>query len=648
MKKINSIRGKLLHHILCFVLMAASTFALGQTTPYSLTGNVTDSGSGIPVSGASVFIENTSFGGVTDFDGNYSFTASLESGSYTMIVSYLGYSTQRISITAGSSDTITTDVSLAEDLLSLDEVIVTGTGVGANKRTLGNAISTVSASDIQNNGATAVDQALTGKIAGALVQQNSGDPAGGISIRLRGASTISGSSDPLYIIDGVLVNNTSNLFTDNDGNVRSLLIDLGGNTQNRLADINPNDIERIEVIKGAAAAAIYGSRASNGVVQIFTKRGKAGKPRFSFTTNTKLNELRQEIDYNTVPLAWVDRGDRSNLETVPVERFNLQDEIFGSGFGIENFLSVSGGSENTKYFVSGSYLNNEGIVKNTDFERFGVKVNLDQTVNDWISFNAGVNYVRSESSDIPNGGIVAAYGALTGFYFSDNSIDPSPDESGVFPVTSPLVARTNPAEAVARFDFGQKNNRVITNLGIKADITDKLSANYIIGFDYANQSGTAFIPPGTTSPQATGFARRADSNNFLFNNDLNLSYKTDLSETIESTTVLGGTWQYQEAETVSIESDRLPPLVRVASAGTIINQLDFRTQESFWGAFLQQSFSYKDKLYLNGAVRYDGASVFGEDERNQVYAKVSASYVISDEDFWQQTFGSAFNTIKLR
>ncbi|MEO0528682.1 MAG: SusC/RagA family TonB-linked outer membrane protein, partial [Bacteroidota bacterium] len=417
---------------------------------------------------------------------------------------------------------------------------------------------------------------------------------------------------------------------------------------NRLADINPNDIERIEVIKGAAAAAIYGSRASNGVVQIFTKRGKTGKPRFSFTTNTKLNELRKEIDYNQVPLAWVDPFDRANLETVPAQRFNLQDEIFESGFGIENFLSVSGGSEKTKYFVSGSYLNNEGIVKNTDFERYGLKVNLDQEVSDWLSFNTGINYVRSESSDIPNGGILATYGALTGYYFSDNSVDPSPDESGVFPATSLLVARTNPAEAVARFDFGQKTNRVITNLGIQADITDKLSANYVIGFDYANQSGSAFIPPGNTSPQATGFARRADANNFLFNNDLNLSYKTDINEAIESTTVLGGTWQYQESEIVSLESDRLPPLVRVASAGTIINQFDFRTQESFWGAFLQQSFGYKDKLYLNGAVRYDGASVFGEDERNQVYAKVSASYVISDESFWEQTFGSAFNTFKLR
>jgi TonB-linked SusC/RagA family outer membrane protein len=630
-------KEKPLYKLLFLVILLTGTGVLAQTSDFVIKGKVTDRANGLPVPGASVFITGTSFGGVTDFDGNYSFSAKVEPGDYEVTVSYLGYTTQRISISLRNNPEVVTDVSLAEDLLNLDEVIVTGTVGNTSRRQLGNAISTVQALDVQNVGALQVDQALSGKVAGALVQQNSGDPAGGISIRLRGPSTISGSSDPLYIIDGVLVSNSS-----------AQLIDLGGNSQNRLADINPNDIERIEILKGAAAAAIYGSRASNGVVQIFTKRGQSGKPRFSFTTNVKLNELRKKIEYNKVPLAWANPFDREDLTTVPAQRFDLQDEIFDSGVGIENFLSVSGGSENTKYFVSGSFLNNEGIVKNTDFQRMGIKVNLDQKANDWLSFSLGVNYVRSESNDIPNGGINSAYGAITGFLFSDNSINPAPDDSGVYPVTSLLVPRTNPAEAVERFEFAQKTNRTITNLGINADLTDELSVNYKIGFDYFNQSGTAFIPPGNTSTEQTGFARRADANNFLFNNDLNISYKTNLTENITSTTVLGGTWQYQELESVALQSDRLPPLVKVASAGTITGQGDFRSKESFWGAFLQQSLGYKEKLYLNGALRYDGASVFGEDERNQFYAKASASYVLSAEDFWEDTFGKTFNSFKLR
>ena len=621
--------------LLCFL---TSSSIWGQSQ-YTFNGTVTESGTNLPLSGASVFIEGTSFGTISDFDGNYSFTATLESGSFTLGVSSLGFTTQNLNIDLGSSLTVVTDVVLLEDLLSLDEVVVTGNSVGVNKRTLGNAISSVKSEDLVNNGAIAVDQAISGKITGALVQQNSGDPAGGISIRLRGPSTVLGNSDPLYIVDGIIISNSSN---SND------LVDLGGTSQNRLVDLNPNDIERIEIIKGAAAAAIYGSRASNGVVQIFTKKGRTGDPKFSFSTNVRVNELRKEIDYNTVPLAWADPFDRTDFETVPVERFNYQDEFFESGFGVENFLSVNGGNEKTSYYISGSFLDNEGIIKNTDFQRVGFKTNITQKAWDWLEINAGLNYTRSVSNDVPNGGINAAYGAITGFVFSDNSINPNPDESGVYPVTSLLVPRTNPLEAVDRFDFGQKVNRFITSIGLNAKITDKLSANYLLGLDFFNQSATAFIPINNTSPNGDGFARRADINNFQYNSDLNLTYQTPVTENIESTTTLGGSWQYEEFDRVGIEADGLAPVVEVASDGGILAQGETRSQISYWGSFLQQSFSFKDRLYLNGAIRLDGASTFGEDERNQLYAKASISYIISEEDFWENTFGDVFNTFKLR
>lgn len=622
---------------LLFWALLCGGLAFGQTTQYTFSGNVTDSNDGAPIPGASVYIESTTVGGVTDFDGNYVFQSSLEPGSYTLIASYLGYATKRIEVTAGSSDEIITDIRLSEDLLSLDEVVVTGNTVGVNKRTLGNAISSVNADDLVDNGATAVDQAISGKTTGALVQQNSGDPAGGISIRLRGPSTVLGSSDPLYIVDGIIISNSSNE-----------LIDLGGNAQNRLADLNPNDVERIEIIKGAAAAAIYGSRASNGVVQIFTKKGKSGEPKFSFSTNMRVNELRKKIDYNTAPLAWEDPFDRENLATVPATRYDLQDIFFGSGFGIENYLSVNGGNEKTSYFLSASHLDNEGIIKNTDFQRIGFKANLTQRAFDWLTITAGLNYVRSTSSDVPNGGINSAYGAITGFVFSENSIDPYPNESGVYPVTSLLVPRTNPLEAVDRFDFGQKVNRIITSVGLDAKITENLTANYTLGLDYFNQSATAFIPINNTSPNGNGFARRSDINNFQYNSDLNLTYKADISDAITSTTTLGGSWQYEEFDRVGINADGLPPIVETAESGSILAQGESRSQISYWGSFLQQSFSFMDKLYLNGAVRVDGASTFGKDQRNQVYAKASLSYVLSEEDFWQDTFGDVFSTFKLR
>ncbi len=637
MEKISVKHCKILSRSVVFLTLMASALSFAQTSEYSFSGTITDSSNGAPIPGASVFINNTSVGGVTDFDGKYSFNSNMANGNYQLKVSYLGFSTKTVSITLGSTTKILTDVVLQEDLLSLDEVVVTGSTVGVNKRTLGNSISSVKSEDLVNNGATAVDQAISGKVTGALVQQNSGDPAGGISIRLRGPSTVLGSSDPLYIVDGIIISNSSNQ-----------LVDLGGNAQNRLADLNPNDIERIEIIKGAAAAAVYGSRASNGVVQIFTKKGKTGKPRFSFSTNVKVNELRDKINYNTVPLAWVNPFDRNNLETVPVTRYDLQDEFFGSGFGVENYLSMNGGTDKTSYFLSASHLDNEGIVKSTDFQRVGFKANLTQKAFDWLTVNAGLNYVRSQSNDIPNGGINAAYGAITGFVFSDNSISPFPNESGVFPVTSLLVPRTNPLEAVNRFDFGQKVNRFITSIGLDAKITDNLSASYTLGIDYFNQSATAFIPINNTSPNGNGFARRSDINNFQYNSDLNLSYKTDITEKVTSTTTLGGSWQYEEFDRIGISADGLPPIVETAESGSILAQGESRSQISYWGSFVQQSFGFMDKLYINGAARVDGASTFGEDERNQIYAKASLSYILSEEEFWKNTFGDAFNTFKLR
>ena len=637
MKKNNFIKGKISWNMALLLMLICSTVAFGQTTEYSFSGNITDSSNGSPIPGVSVFLDNTTYGGETDFDGNYAFTASLEPGEYTLLASYLGFSTKKTNISASSSTEITTNIELTEDLLNLDEVVVTGSTVGVNKRTLGNAISSVRSEDLVNNGATAVDQAISGKTSGALVQQNSGDPAAGISIRLRGPSTVLGSSDPLYIVDGIIISNSSNQ-----------LVDLGGTAQNRLADLNPNDVERIEIIKGAAAAAIYGSRASNGVVQIFTKKGNAGDPRFSFSTNVRVNELRKKMDYNTVPLAWEDPFDRTNLTTVPVTRYDLQEDFFGSGFGIENYLSLTGGNDKTSYFLSASHLDNEGIIKSTDFQRIGFKANLTQQAFDWLTVNVGLNYIRSQSNDIPNGGINSAYGAITGFVFSDNSINPAPNESGVYPVTSLLVPRTNPLEAVNRFDFGQKVNRIITSVALNASITENLSANYTLGLDYFNQSATAFIPINNTSPNGNGFARRSDINNFQYNSDLNLSYQVDLNDEISSTTILGGSWQYEEFDRVGISADGLPPIVETAESGSILAQGESRSQISYWGSFLQQSFSYKDKLYINGAVRIDGASTFGEDERNQLYAKASLSYVLSEEDFWKTTFGDHFSTFKLR
>lgn len=639
--KLNVLKGTAKHWSILLLLLASLTSFAQQeeaTQEYVISGEVSDISNEEPIIGATVMIEGTSIGAITDIEGKFTFKANLETKKgYTLVFRFVGYEPYTSRIYTRDKKEITKNVKMMTDLLSLEEVVVTGASVGTQKRQLGNAISTVKSKDLENTASTGVDQALSGKIAGALVQQNTGDPAGGISIRLRGSSTIAGSSDPLYIIDGVLVSNGSNE-----------LVDIGGTTQNRIVDINPADIERIEVIKGAAAAAIYGSRASNGVVQIFTKRGEDGKPEINFSTAVRVNQLRKKIDVNTTGLAWENPFDRTDLRTVEVERYDYQDEFFETSIGTENNLSVRGGNQDTKYFVSGSYLNNGGIVKNSRFERFGARLNLDQIVNKWLSFSYGLSYTNSQSQDVPNGGINAAYGAITGFVFSDNAVNPQPSASGVYPTTSLLVPRSNPLEAINRFKFGQTTNRIISNLGITATPIENLVLSYRFGIDYYNQSATGFIPVGNTSTQQSGFATRGDANVFQYNNDLNASYELELSDELQLTSTVGGTWQQEKFERIGITSNRLAPTVEVATGGTIIGQVDARSEVSYWGGFLQETLGYNEKLFATVAARLDGASVFGPDERTQVYLKASGSYVISNEEFWEDRFEDAIPNMKLR
>ena len=584
------------------------------------------------VIGAAVQIGSTTIGGTTDFDGRYVFSGKLKPGKYKITFSFSGFSSQSMDVTLGENSAVVTDAALLSDLMNLDEVIVTGTSVKTSKKQLGNSISTLSAKDISASGATGIDQALAGKVSGALVMQNSGDPAGGISIRMRGPSTITGSSDPLYVIDGLIVSNSSRE-----------VINLGGNTQNRLVDLNPNDIDRIEILKGAAAAAIYGSRASNGVVQIFTKRGKSGKPSFSFSTNLKFNELRKKMDYNQVPLAWVNPGTNTDLTTKAVQRYDVQDAIFKSAIGTENFLSVSGGTDNTKYFASTSYLSNEGIIQNTDFKKFSFTSNIDQRLNSWLKLNFGLTFIQSKSNDIPNGGITSSGGAITHLLFWNNANNPYPDANGNF-LTG---VGASPVEDIMRSEYKQVINRAITNIGLNANPFEGFNINFLAGLDYYNHSGTGYVPIGTIA-NPTGFASRSDVNNFQYNVDLNASYKFYITDDIESTTTTGATRQYESVQQIGLSSDKLAPGVKVATGGTIISSMDNRSEIAMWGEFLQQTFGYKNKLFLTGAIRTDGASVFGKSERNQVYAKVSSAYNISNESFWENMFGDNFNSLKLR
>ncbi|HEY1010155.1 MAG: SusC/RagA family TonB-linked outer membrane protein [Daejeonella sp.] len=625
-------------YLLAVLVLVCSQLAVAQTPRYSIRGVITDARNQEPLIGAAVKITGTNLGTSTDVNGAFTLNVDLSAGSYPVSITYTGYKPVSRTVLLDQS-TVTLNVQMTEDALSIDEVVVTGTTVATSKRQLGNAISTVSAKQLEGGAATSVDQALAGKVSGAQISQNSGNPAGGISVRLRGNSTISGSSDPLYIVDGVIINNSS-----------AELVDLGGYTQNRLVDINPADIDRIEIIKGAAGAAIYGSRASNGVVQIFTKKGKSGKPVVAVSTQFRSNSLRKPLEYNQYPFRFANTV-AADLTQVPVTRYDLQDQIFETAYGSETNVSVSGGSDNSQYYVSAGYLGNDGIVKNTDFKRATTRLRFDQRFNDVFKLSTGVSFTRSTSSELPNGGINSAWGALTGFIFGNNFVNPNPDPvTGVYPTLAPTgLLRTNPLEAINRFDFNQQTSRFIGDLTLTAEPMKNLSINYTLGFDNATQLATAFIPIGNTTPaNTTGYARKADRISLLLNNDLNMAYRAKVGSWLESTTSVGGTLQTERINSNSITGTQLSPVSQAASSGASIVTGDANSTLNIQGFYVQQTFGLANKLFLTGAIRRDGSSSFGEANRWQNYPKVSGSYVISEEGFWKNSIASVIPSLKIR
>ena len=611
---------------LLLVGLAAVVLPASAHAQLTVSGRVTDAG-GRPLSGAQVSIARTGIGTLTSSDGRYRLVIPRAAQPMTLEARFIGYSTRTRTLTQ-STGNLEVDFALPVDALQMDEIVVTGASAETSRRQLGNAIGTVNARDLQVSASPAVDRALAGKVAGVMVQQNSGNPAGGITVRLRGVSTILGSAEPLYIVDGVIVNNDS-----------PNLLYLGGYTQNRLVDLNPADIDRIEVIKGAQAAALYGSRANNGVVQIFTKRGTSATPRFTVSSRVSSDQIRKTLEVNRHPF---------DANGNPVTRYDHQDYIFRTAYGTENQLSVEGTAGGTRYYASGSFFDNQGIVRGSDFKRSTARVRLDQAPTDWATVSIGGVYSLSRGSEIPNGGLGALYGAIDGFLFGPNTFNPQRSSvTGLFPDSGSFA---NPAEVVARYDFGQNTGRIVGDVRLTLTPFEGFSVDYLLGYDSYTQTATGFIPRGTATPgiYALGWTQRSTRELSQLNSDINLRLMRTFSG-IESVSLLGGTYQTETSANSGITSYDLSPVTQVVSGGSNRSINEFRSTRKIQGVFAQQTVGLLQRVYLTAAGRLDASSVFGEANRWQFYPKVSGSYLVSQENFWRSSsLGRIIPELKLR
>ena len=658
-------RPHLVHVLLLTVVSGLLSFTLQAQV--SITGKVTGkNGEALP--GISVVVRNQGVGTTTDGSGNYAFTADLPAGSYVIDFSGTGYkgSSATVNVASGVA-AYKADARLETDALGLEEVVVTGTSLGTTKKQLGNYVATVKGDALTRSGSPNVLAALQGKTPGAQIIQNTGDPGGSMSVRLRGVSTISSSSEPLYIIDGTIVSNSARRVTNTQS-------DYGGfisPAPNRLVDINPADIERIEVLNGAAAAAIYGSRANSGVVQIFTKRGSSGAPVVSVSTNVMVSQLRKGVGYNTASTKFGGPTDGPTAQTqdiltpaltntTPVTRYDYWDYIFRQGIGTDNNVSIRGGKDKTKYFASASYLYNQGIIKNTDFKRFSFRVNLDQELTKWASLNVGMNYINSRANEKPDGN--SFYSPINSVTIIGNFHDIWKRDGNGNLLAVGERGRVNPVSVIEDIQQAQETNRILTSFGLKLKPFKDFTVDYTMGIDNLSQNGQTYIPPYaynaspgfwggglTLDPTLNGYASTGNNQQFLINHEINGTLNKRITDKIVSTTQVGYSLQYERGLYSMLQGRGMAPLVQtVQGASTVLPGSDDRSEISISGAYLQQNFKINNRLFLTGAVRFDGSSVFGAEQRNQTYFKLSGSYVLSDEGFWKNSVGSWWDFLKIR
>ena len=491
------------------VRRGAMLFALAFATPFLLSaqaatgtvsGRITDASIGRGLPDVQVLITGTRIGAVTGPNGEYTLVG-VPTGSRSITVRRIGYQATTRSVQVLPGATATADVALNVSAVNLTEVVVTGTGTATEKRKVGTSIATVDSALISRAQATTVDQAMQGKIPGAQITQNSGSPGGGgISVRLRGVNSFISGSDPLYILDGVIVDNES-----------GQLADLGtrSNPQNRLADLNPSDIEHIEIIRGAAAAALYGSRANNGVVQIFTKRGNIGRPHFTSTTRWSTSALREQQPFNLFSL---------DVNGLPTPRFNYQDDIFHRAPSWEQNINIEGGNDQTRYFMSGNFANEDGIMRSTSSRRNGARINLQQQLSPRLVANVTSNYI-STNNQLQAFGEQNDYGIMGSLFFAPTNVDFRPVQ-GIYPL--PPALGTNPLLAIDRIRNPQTIERFIGSTKLTWTPLTNLLVDYTIGLDNVGFEQRQFVPRNAvlgTAPLVTGRSQSVFENNRVVNQD---------------------------------------------------------------------------------------------------------------------------------
>ncbi|MFB6318071.1 SusC/RagA family TonB-linked outer membrane protein [Saccharicrinis sp. FJH54] len=608
------------------LLFSANIFA--QTV--TVTGNVTDAKDKSPLPGVSILVKGTTLGVITDFDGNYSLT--IPSANETLVFSFIGYNTKEVS-TAGQT---VINVALDPKLEQLEEFLVIGYGTVKKEDATG-SVSAVSSEEFNKGAITSPQELLVGKTPGVVITTSSGAPGSGARIRVRGGSSLNASNDPLVIVDGVPIENKN----------------VSGSS-NFLSIVNPNDIETFTVLKDASATAIYGSRASNGVILITTKKGKSGKPlSVSYNLNTTVSTPMKYLDvYSGDEMRQIayehrDIYDLDDFSKLGLQNTDWQREIFRTTTSMDHNLSLTGSYKTLPYRVSVGYTDQNGILKNTGFKRLTGAVNLNPAfLDNTLKVNVNIKGMNTNH----NFGDDGAVGSAMNMDPTQVVKDGNPNSAGYFqwPNYDASLGTPNPVEQALEVDNKSNVQRLIANAQIDYQLPfiNGMRANLNLATDVTSSEGHNNRPV-TTNPQLDGdyegkindFSAR-NTNNLL---EFYLNYNKDLGANQNIDVTAGYSWQHFYRESNDSTRGRVP-----------VSSLDYvdpsgnttKTENYLVSFFGRVNYSVLNRYLLTLTIRDDGSSRFSEGNQWGLFPSAALAWKINEEAFLKDV--NALSDLKLR
>lgn len=594
----------------------------GLAAQGTVSGQVVEAGTMRPMAGAQVSIVEAGVGGLANAQGRY-LIVGVPAGQVTVRAQSIGFATEEQVVTVPDGGTVSADFTLRTEALGLDEIVVTGTAGGQRRRAIGNVVTSLDiAARLEREEPVSIQQMLSGQVAGANVRIGGGNVGSGGTIRIRGMSTLALNSEPIVYVDGIRV----------DGGQTSSGTGRGDKNISRLNDINPQDIASIEIIKGPAAATLYGTEATNGVIQIITKRGQTSSPRLTVSIRQGVNWLSHPEE--VFPENWTLEDGQVIRQDLVAEAAAEGSPLFRHG-RIQNYsANLSGGQGPFNYYFSLGYEDEVGHVYTNDLQRLRLRSNLGLSITDDLEVSTEVGVVRSDLSYQPDAGTNISRAIIRGLPSTRNT------EFRGFDAMPP--------EALYQIQNTEELNRGTASTTVTHRPTTWFTQRLIAGLDWSDTKGVVFQPrlpeesPRWYGSSSVGEKELSNARKLIQTLDYSATASFDLSPTWTSATTVGAQFFSNETSISGAEGRDMPtPSVSTVSAAAIRTSSETFVENKTLGAFVQQTIGWKDQLFLTAAVRADANSAFGEEFNEAYYPKFSGTWTISDAGFWNVDFAES-------